>query len=178
MLYRFNNDDNLRSRLAINNSCTSRPHSERRLKRLAEVAGSGGDAADDGALEEVPESVGGDAESSDFVGEPDAEGASAAWTIVAVAAEDAPSTEDFTLWTGLVESVQEAVANEGAVGVAVRTRSLLEPLGDRVPLLLAAVEPLQVAHPGASTKIVILPAWEKGGVVARYDVSIPERGAG
>ena len=80
----------------------------------------GSDAAGNGVSEESPQSVGREAELSDFVGEPDAEGASAAWTSVAVATKDAPSTDDFTLWTGLVESVQEAVANESADDVAMR----------------------------------------------------------
>ena len=55
-----------------------------------EGADGGEDAAGDGELEEPPQSAGGQAEPSDFVGEPDAEGPPATGACVAVAAKDPP----------------------------------------------------------------------------------------
>ncbi len=141
-------------------------------------ADGGGDAAGDGALEEAPEHVGREAEPSNFVGEPDAESASTAGTSIAVAAKDASCANGFLLWTGLVESVQEAMQNECSDGCAVRAVGEFELFGDRAPILGAAVEPLQLSHISASPKRVIIPAWGQGGVVAGYDVRNLERGSG
>ena len=66
------------------------------LTQLA-VAGADGreDAAGDGALEEPPQSAGGQAEPSDFVGEPDAESPPATAPCLAVAAKDPPGATVF-----------------------------------------------------------------------------------
>ena len=141
-------------------------------------ADGGGDAAGDGALEEAPEHVGREAEPSDFVGEPDADSASTAGSGIAIAAEYATSADGLPLWIGLVESVQEAMQIECSDGCAVRTVGEFELFSDRAPILGAAVEPLQLAHTGASPKRVIIPAWGQGGVVAGYDVRNLERGSG
>ena len=61
----------------------------------ADVARGGGDAVGDGALEEPPQQSGGQAQASDVVGEPDAEGASAPGAGGAVAAKDPPGPDGF-----------------------------------------------------------------------------------
>jgi hypothetical protein len=75
---------------------------------------------------------GGQAEPSDFVGEPDAEGPPATGTCLAVAAKDPPGAHRFSLGAALVKAVQKAVPNQRADHLAVRTGRLLEPLGNRV----------------------------------------------
>jgi len=113
------------------------------------VAGVG-DGADDGVLEKRPEGACGEAQASDFVGQPDAEGSSAATPPMAVAAKDPSCPECLSWCVGVVESGECAVANEHANGLAVGTGSQFEPLGDGEPLLLVAVEAwlLFVAHVG------------------------------
>jgi hypothetical protein len=103
------------------------------------------DAVGDGTLEEPPQSAGGQAEPSDFVGEPDAESASATAPCLAVAAKDPPRTQRLLL-VALVKSVQKAVPNECADNLAVGTGRLLEPFGHRVPFLGSAVKPSFLAH--------------------------------
>ena len=49
------------------------------------------------------------------------------------------------MWVAVVESVESAVAVEGADGLAVGTGCLFDPLNDGDPLFLASVEP-SVAH--------------------------------
>ena len=56
-------------------------------------------------MEESPEKVGGEAEPSDFVGEPDAAGPSAAGPEIAVAAKDASSAPRFARGAAVVVSV-------------------------------------------------------------------------
>ena len=65
------------------------------------------DAAGDGVLEEPPQAAGGQAEPSDLVGDPDAEGPPAAGPCMAVAAKDPPGAEGFALGIAVVESVQK-----------------------------------------------------------------------
>ena len=77
--------------------------------------------------------AGSQAEASDLIGHPDAEGASAAAALIAVAAKDAVGAKGFAFRAGLVESVQEAVANQHADGLAMRTGRLLELLGQSIP---------------------------------------------
>ena len=105
---------------------------------------------------------GGQAEASDFVGEPDAEGAPAAGSCVAVAAKDPPGAEGLSLGAALVKAVQEAVANQRADDLAVRTGRQLEPFGNGVPFLVVARKPALLAHGTMPPrKIVIVPA--RGG---------------
>ena len=113
---------------------------------VGDEADRSGDAAGDGALEESPQSVGCQAQPSDFVRGPDAEGPSAPATQIAVAAKDPPSTDRFLLGVALVVAAQIAVANQRADNLAVRTRRLLEPLSNRDPFLLAVVKPSLLAH--------------------------------
>jgi hypothetical protein len=108
----------------------------------------GGDAAGGGVLEESPEQVGGEAEASDFVGEPDADSASAPGPSIAVAAKEASRAACFALGAAVVESVQRAVLNQRADHVAVRTRHLLEPLGEGAELLGSA-KPWIPGHVGS-----------------------------
>lgn len=109
-----------------------------------------GDGADDGVLEKGPEGACGQAQASDFVGEPDTECPSAATPPMAVAAKDPSGSECFSLCVGVVKSAEGAVPNEHADGLAVGTGSLFEALGDGDPLLLASVKAwlLFVAHVG------------------------------
>ena len=77
-----------------------------------EAADGGEDAVGNGALEEAPQAGSGQAEASDFVGEPDGERPPAAGTCLAVAAKDPPGAEGLSLGAALVKTVQKAVANE------------------------------------------------------------------
>ena len=117
-----------------------------------EAANGGEDAAGNGALEEAPESAGGEAEASDFVGGPDAERVPAAGTCIAVATKDPLGTERFLLGVAVVKSVEKAVPNESADNLAVRTRGQLEPFGNRVPFVGVAEKPSLVAHVASSAK--------------------------
>jgi hypothetical protein len=122
-------------------------------------ADGGGNGTGNGALEKAPESVGSEAKPSDFVDDPDADSVSATGPLIAVAAEDATGADGFSVGTGLVESVQEAMLNESTDGLAVGTVREFELFGHRAPILGAAVEPLQLAaHTDASPKMVIVPA--------------------
>ena len=114
--------------------------------------------------------AGGQAEPSDFVGEPDAEGPPATGPCIAVAAKDPPGADRLSLGAAVVKAVQKAVPNQRADDLAVRTGRQLEPFRNRDPFLGAAVKPSLLAHSDhASAKIVILPAWGRGGVVAGYE---------
>jgi len=106
----------------------------------------GQDSASDGELEEAPQRVGGQTESSDFVGGPDAESASAAGAGVAVAAEDSAGTHVLLLLAALVKTVQKAMANEGADDLAVRARRQLESLGNGQPFLRVTVKQTLLRH--------------------------------
>src|SRR6185437_2330630 len=90
-------------------------------------------------------SPGGQAQPPDFVGDPDADGPSAAAAAMAVAAVDPPGA-DGSPGAAVIEASKRAVADERADGAAVRARRQLEPLDDRGPLRLAAAEPSHVAH--------------------------------
>ena len=105
-----------------------------------------GDAAGDGGFEKSPQSAGSQAQPSDFVRAPDAEGPSAAVPCMAVAAKDPPSANGFSLGVALVVSAQIAVPNQGANNFAVRTRRLLELFSNRAPFVLTAAKPSLLAH--------------------------------
>jgi len=105
----------------------------------------GGDSAGDGVLEKGPQGAGGQAQASDFVGEPDAEGPSAAVSAMAVAAKDPPRAKCYSLRVAVVVSVEGAMSNEHADGLAMGAGCLFDPLDDRDPLLVGAVEP-SVVH--------------------------------
>ncbi len=123
-----------------------------------------------GAFQKPPQTAGGQAESADFVGTPDAEGPPATRACIAVAAKDPPGADRFLPGVALVKTAQKAVPIQRADHLAVRTRHQLELLGKRVPFLAAAAKPSLLAHlDHAPTKIVILPAWGSSGVEAGYD---------
>jgi hypothetical protein len=105
-----------------------------------------GDAAGDGALQESPHSVGGQAQPPDFVGNPDAEGTPAAAPPMAVAAKDPPSADRLALGVALVVAAQKAVANQRANGFAMRTRRLLESFSNHAPIQVAAAKPALLVH--------------------------------
>ena len=98
---------------------------------LTEMAVRGADSrantAGDGTLEERPQRGGGQAEPSDFVGEPDAERVPAAGPGVAVAAKDPPGADRLSRGVAVVKAVQTAVPNQGADDLAVRTGRQFEP---------------------------------------------------
>ena len=84
----------------------------------------------------------GQAEASDLVGKPDAEGPSATRSQpTTVAAKDASRSDRCSLWVAVVEAGEDAMAIEGANGLAVGTWDQLDPLGDGDPFLVGAVEP-------------------------------------
>ena len=105
-----------------------------------------GDAVGDGGLKESPQSASCQAQPSDFVRDPDAEGPSAAATCVAIAAKDPPSAEGFSLGVAFVVTAQIAVANQRANRFAMRTRRLLELFRNRAPFLVATTKPALLAH--------------------------------
>ena len=110
--------------------------------RTVDGVDGGSDGADEGVLEKRPEGGCRDAQSSDFVGDPDTDGSSAAGTPMTVAAKNPPRPDRFSLVVAVVKSGEDAVANERADGLAVGTGGLFEPLDNSDPFLLAAVEPL------------------------------------
>jgi hypothetical protein len=105
-----------------------------------------GNAVGDGALQESPQRVGGDAQALDFISEPDAEGATTAATSMAVAAKDPPSAKGLALGVAFVVAAQKAVVNQRANRFAMRTRRLFESFSNRVPFLFAAAKPALLAH--------------------------------
>ncbi len=113
---------------------------------VGDEAACRGDAAGDGALQESPHSMGGQAQPPDFVGVPDAEGPTAAASPMAVAAKDPPSADRLALGVRLVVAAQKAVANQRANRFAMRTRHLLESFRKRAPFLLATAKPALLAH--------------------------------
>jgi hypothetical protein len=117
------------------------------IAQLASDGAAGGeDAAGDGDLEEPPQSPGGEAEPSDFVGEPDAERPPATGACPAVAAEDAPAAHRLSPRAALVKSVQTAVPIQRADDLAMRAWRLLEPLRNADPFSRAAIKPMLFAH--------------------------------
>jgi hypothetical protein len=138
-----------------------------------------GDTAGNGALQESPHRMGGHAQPSDFVGEPNAEGATAAETPMAVAAKDPPSAGGLALRIAFVVAAQKPVANQRADDLAMRTRHLLETFANRVPFLLATAKPALLAHVYRMPhEIGIHTNGGKCGVAAGYDLRIMKRGAG
>lgn len=129
-----------------------------------EVVAGGEDAVGQGVLEELPESGGGQAEASDFVGEPDGEGLAATGQFPALVAQDSPSADDRLPGTVLVKAVDKAVANEGADAVAMRTGGQLEPFEKGVELVVVAVKASQLVHGPSSAKIAIVAAHGRSGV--------------
>jgi hypothetical protein len=105
-----------------------------------------GNAAGNGALQESPQRVGGDAQASDFVSKPNAEGATTTRTSMAIAAKDPPSANGLALGVAFVVAAQKAVTDQRANRLAIRTRRLLETIRHRVPFLLAAAKPVLLAH--------------------------------
>jgi len=106
----------------------------------------GGDAVGDGALEESPQSMGCQAQASDFVGAPNAESPPAPAPPIAVAAKDTSSAQRFALGIAVVVTAQIAVPNERANRFTMRTGDLLEPLSNRLPFLVAAAKPPLLVH--------------------------------
>jgi hypothetical protein len=100
-----------------------------------------GDGANDGVLEKRPQGPGSEAQASDFVGEPDTEGSSAAATPMTVAAKDPPCSGRSSLWIVVVKTREYAVSNERSDDLAVWTGGLFEPLDDGDPFFFVAVEP-------------------------------------
>jgi hypothetical protein len=137
-------------------------------------AAGGPQAAGEDAFEEGCQGSGGEAEPSDLVSEPDAEGASAAASQLAIAAKDASSTEGFSFGAGVVEAVQGTMANQVANGVAVGTWSEFEPLDNGVPLTSVAEKQWQRNHvgPRSSGK----GPWYRREVEAGYDKKMEKRG--
>ena len=121
-----------------------------------DVPAGGQDVGGDGELEELPQSVGSQAEASDFVGEPDAESPPATGPCIAVAAENAAGPHRFLSRATLVIAAQKAVQNQGAHTFAMRARRLLEPLRDRHPFLGVAVKPACLIHGTYLPKMLIL----------------------
>jgi hypothetical protein len=134
------------------------------VAQLAVDGAAGGDeAVDGGALQEAPQTAGSQAKPSDFVSEPDADRATATGSSLALAAQEAACAVGSALGTGVVKSVQRAVANQGAHRMAVGTGRQLEALDDGVPVLVVPVKPWLFVHWEVSRKMVIVPGG-RGGV--------------
>src|SRR5271168_4663996 len=103
-------------------------------------ADGGGQAAAGGAAEKAPQSAGGQAEASDLVGAPDAEGPPATAPCLAIAAKEPPRADGGAL-VALVIAAQKAMANQRADDLAVRAGRLFEPFRQCEPFRGAAVEP-------------------------------------
>ena len=114
-------------------------------QRAFDGADGGKKAAGGGATEKAPQSAGGQAEASDLVGAPDAEGSPATASCLAVTAIE-PSRADGRALVALVIAAQTAMANQRADHLAVRTGRLLEPFHQRDPFFGAAVEPALLGH--------------------------------
>ena len=140
---------------------------------MAVGSGNGSDqTARGGGQEEPPQGAGREAQASDFVGKPDADGTPAAGAGIAVAAKDAASADDVARGGGVIKAAQRAMANEVANDMAMRTGRQLESFDEGVPILSAIAEPPYFGHADcASVKNAILPQRERGGVKARYDRS-------
>ncbi len=117
---------------------------------VAELGGGVAHGRDDayggGGEEEAPERGGREAKAADFVGVPDANRAPAAGPRVAVAAKDAACAQCLALRPGIVKAVQNAVANEAADRLAVRTGSQFEAFHNSAPVVVAAVKPGWCVH--------------------------------
>jgi hypothetical protein len=118
---------------------------------VAEMAVGGANARDNavgsGALQEPPQTLGGQAEPSDFVGAPDAESPPATRACMAIAAKNPLGSDRLSLRVALVIPAQKTMPIERANDLAMRTRPQLEPLGNRVPFLSTTAKPSFVAHP-------------------------------
>ena len=139
------------------------------------------DAAGDGALEESPQTAGGQAQPPDFVGEPDAEGPPAAAACACGCCKRSAGRGRSFAGDCSRRSRQIAVPNQRADRLAVRTRRQLEPLSDRVPFVVAAAKPSLLAHVApCPAKIADCTGAEKCGVEAGYDEPLGsgKRGAG
>jgi hypothetical protein len=83
---------------------------------VAQVAVDAADGRDqavgDNRLEKRPQTAGREAQSSDFVREPDAERPPAAPAMIAVAAEDPPGANRLIPWIRLIVATQKAVPNQ------------------------------------------------------------------
>ena len=127
----------------------------------AEGAAGAEYAAGHDALEELPQSSGGQAEPSDFVGGPDAERPAATVPCLAVAAKDPPRSQRLSL-AALVKSVQATVPDQRADHLAARALCLLEPFRNRSPFLGVAKKPMILTHGRCFPEIVILPRIGEG----------------
>jgi hypothetical protein len=114
-----------------------------------------GDAAKGGALQESPQRVGGHAQPPNFVGDPNAEGPTAAVSPMAVAAKDPSSANRFAQGVAFVVAAQKAVANQHANRFAMRTRRLLESFRNRVPFPLATEKPKLAVHDAPRKSLII-----------------------
>ena len=105
-----------------------------------------GESPEDGVSEEGPQGARGEARAPNFGSDPDAGGASAAGSPVAVAAKDAAGPKRLALGAAVIEPAERAVAIEGANGLAVRTRCEFESLDEGDPVGFVPVEPAVIAH--------------------------------
>ena len=96
--------------------------------------------------DELPQGSSGKLSPPYLIGEPNAERPAAALTRMAVAAKNTSGTGGLALWACVIESLQEAVLNQHADALAVRTGFLFESFADRIPLPVALVEPLRAGH--------------------------------
>jgi hypothetical protein len=115
------------------------------IAELIEGTAGGEDAMGNSALQKPPQGAGGEAEPTDFVGEPDAESPPATRTRPAVAAKD-PLGADCLSRAALVKSAQNAVLIQRADNLAMRTGRLLQPFHCRQPFAVVTEKPSLFPH--------------------------------
>lgn len=109
-------------------------------------ADRGRDPAADRVFEEFPQGMCGQAQPSDFVGQPDAEGPPATRTPVAIAAKDPPCPNRSSPGTTLIKTGQRAMPNQRPHHLAVRAWCQFESLGNGDPFLRIAIKPTLLTH--------------------------------
>lgn len=114
--------------------------------RTVDSADGREEAAGGGELEKSPQTAGGQAQASDLVCDPNAECATAPVPGIAIATKDPPCADGFSLGGGVVKSSQNAMPNEHADDLAVRTGGEFEVLTKGVPFVVAAVKELLLPH--------------------------------
>jgi len=99
-------------------------------------------AAERGLAEKLPQAVGIQQQTFDFVGGPNTEGTSAAGGAVPIAAEDAPGADRFPAQMHRVIASQKAVSDQEPNLFAMGTRGSFQLVENRLDILLGTTNPL------------------------------------
>lgn len=132
------------------------------LESLAFIAG------EDGLPEKLPQAVGGQKESFDFVSGPNAEGTSAAAGTIPIVAEDAPSADRFLAQLLLGIASQKPVSDQASDLFAMRTSRRFQLGEHRFDILLGTTNPAAHDIPQARRKGNII----RGQQAGRYSQTV------